>query len=147
MNPGFVNFQNIKRNQLLAEDVNGQVRSPMTGQIFMPLYQHQGSEGFFIIEEIQRFWLHVSESFRKWGFDKLMRYLPGVRKDKNLPECYLVNKHVARFFVLDFFHLLGYRKVIRRDNRFIVKRRPFDLEQPPMSIVKKRFQEISKTGN
>ena len=141
-----VNFQQINKNQTIAEDSNGPVRSPMKGRIFMPLYQKQGSEGFFIIEEIRKFWLELSESIRKMGLDRFMHILPGVRKDKNLPECFVVNRRIAAFFVLDFFHLLGYRKVIRRDKKFIVKRRPFDKEQPPIEIVKERYKEISRNG-
>ena len=147
MNPGYVNFQLVKKNEVLAEDNTGIIRAPMKGRIFMPLYQKQGSEGFFIIKEIRGFWLRISENFRKFEVDSWMTLLPGVRKDKNLPECYLINRHIARFFVLDFFHLLGYRKVIRKDNRFIVKRRPFDLKQPPIDVVKERFIQIARNGS
>jgi hypothetical protein len=147
MNLGYVNFQPISKHQMLAVDRNGEVKAPMRGRIFMPLYQQQGSEGFFIIEEIKKFWLEVSERFRRLGIDRFMHLLPGVRKDKTLPECFVVNRHISAFFVLDFFHLLGYRKVIRRDNKFIVKRRPFDREQPPIEIVKQRYHEITGNGN
>lgn len=147
MTPGYVNFQPIRKNQMLAEDQNGEIKAPMSGRIFMPLYQNQGSEGFFIIEEIKKFWLKVSEQFRLLGLDRFMHLLPGVRRDKTLTECFIINVNIAAFFVLDFFHLLGYRKVIRRDNRYIVKRRPFDREQPSIEIVKQRYHEISGNGD
>lgn len=52
MKPGFENFQRVKKGELLAEDKNGSIHSPLSGYIFMPLYQNTGSDGFFIVEEI-----------------------------------------------------------------------------------------------
>jgi len=51
MHPGFRNFSPIKEGEYLADDSNGKILSPLTGYILMPLYQVQGSEGFFIITE------------------------------------------------------------------------------------------------
>ncbi len=51
MHPGFRNFSPIKEGEYLADDANGKVLSPLTGYILMPLYQVQGSEGFFIVTE------------------------------------------------------------------------------------------------
>jgi succinylglutamate desuccinylase len=50
MRPGFRNFQPIEKGQWLADDKNGQVLSPAAGRILMPLYQPQGREGFFIVQ-------------------------------------------------------------------------------------------------
>ncbi len=52
MLPGFSNFEKIEEGQLLAEDVEGAIRSPSSGRILMPLYQKQGADGFFLIEPI-----------------------------------------------------------------------------------------------
>lgn len=147
MNSGFVNFQPVKQDQELAEDHQGIIRSPMYGRIFMPLYQNQGNEGFFIIEEIRKLWLRISERFRKLGLDRYMHLIPGVRKDKTFPECFLVNNFIASSFILDFFHLLGYRKVVRHDRKFIVKRRPFDRKHPGIDVVRKRFRDVSLNGS
>lgn len=49
MYPGFENFQQIHKGQLLAKDKNGDILSPYDGFILMPLYQKQGSDGFFIV--------------------------------------------------------------------------------------------------
>jgi succinylglutamate desuccinylase len=48
---GFTNFQPISEGQIIAEDKNGPVQSPLSGMILMPLYQSKGNEGFFIIRE------------------------------------------------------------------------------------------------
>ena len=52
MLPGFHNFQNIHKGQQLAMDARGNVDSPHDGMIFMPLYQNEGEDGFFVVEEI-----------------------------------------------------------------------------------------------
>ncbi|WP_324719051.1 succinylglutamate desuccinylase/aspartoacylase domain-containing protein [Salinimicrobium sp. HB62] len=51
MEPGFKNFQKIKKGQLLATSNGREIRSEWDAYIFMPLYQSQGNDGFFIIEE------------------------------------------------------------------------------------------------
>lgn len=48
---GFNNFQKVHKGEELATDKNGLIRSPYSGRILMPLYQEQGSEGFFIITD------------------------------------------------------------------------------------------------
>ena len=51
MRPGYVNFQPVKAGEHLADDIRGQVLSPYSGMILMPLYQPQGSDGFFLVKE------------------------------------------------------------------------------------------------
>ena len=50
MKPNVINFQNIKKGEVLGSDKNGDVKSPFDGKILMPLYQEQGTEGFYIIQ-------------------------------------------------------------------------------------------------
>ena len=52
MRPGYVNFMPVVEGEVLADDANGEVRAPLTGRILMPLYQAQGEDGFFIVEEL-----------------------------------------------------------------------------------------------
>jgi succinylglutamate desuccinylase len=52
MRPGYKNFQAVRAGEHLADDTNGPVTAPLDGLILMPLYQPQGSDGFFIIEPI-----------------------------------------------------------------------------------------------
>ncbi len=51
MMPGFKNYDRIKKDDLLAKDQHGEIRSQYDGYILMPLYQKEGSDGFFIISE------------------------------------------------------------------------------------------------
>lgn len=50
MNPGYANFQKIEEGEELAQNQDGPIVSPYSGYIFMPLYQPQGDDGFFIIK-------------------------------------------------------------------------------------------------
>ncbi|SHG41366.1 succinylglutamate desuccinylase [Salegentibacter echinorum] len=53
MKPGYKNFQEIKKGELLAKQNGEPVKSEWNARIFMPLYQAQGNDGFFIIEEVE----------------------------------------------------------------------------------------------
>lgn len=52
MRPGYVNFQPIQQGEHLANDATGPVLAPEDGLILMPLYQPQGTDGFFVVKEI-----------------------------------------------------------------------------------------------
>lgn len=52
MLPGFKNFQPIHEGQQLALDAKGAIYAPIDGLIFMPLYQSEGEDGFFIVQEV-----------------------------------------------------------------------------------------------
>lgn len=52
MQPGFKNFQKIKKGELLAIQNGEEIRSDWNAHIFMPLYQSQGNDGFFVIEAV-----------------------------------------------------------------------------------------------
>ncbi len=51
MLPGYKNFQPVQRGEHLANDRHGPIFAPEDGLILMPLYQSQGSDGFFLIKE------------------------------------------------------------------------------------------------
>ncbi len=53
MLPGYKNFQKVRKGEHLAIDASGHVLSPESGLIFMPLYQSEGEDGFFIVEQVK----------------------------------------------------------------------------------------------
>lgn len=130
MNAGFKNFDVIKRGQILAENRHGRIAAVESGVILMPLYQTKGEDGFFIGREVAPFWLWLSERLRRLKLAEWMFILPGVRRDPTLPESLIVNTRVARFFPLQIFHLLGFRKRVREQNFLVVSRRKHDTESP-----------------
>ncbi len=52
MQPGFENFQPIQKGENLATLNGTQINSVWDAYIFMPLYQSQGNDGFFVVTEI-----------------------------------------------------------------------------------------------
>ncbi|MEL7118992.1 MAG: succinylglutamate desuccinylase/aspartoacylase family protein [Bacteroidota bacterium] len=53
MIPGYKNFQKVKKGQLLAHAKGEPVYAEKDGMLLMPLYQTQGDDGFFLIEEVE----------------------------------------------------------------------------------------------
>lgn len=51
MKPGFKNFDQVKKGDWLADDRHGKILAQRDGYILMPLYQDQGEDGFFIVED------------------------------------------------------------------------------------------------
>ena len=123
MLPGFVSFQTIREGDLLASDHRRELRAPEGGGILMPLYQRQGDDGFFVIRRFSTFWLTVSAALRKLRMDAALPLLPGVHRDRERPGTLRIDRHVARFYALQIFHLLGYRKKRIEDDQLVVTRR------------------------
>ncbi|MFD2201088.1 succinylglutamate desuccinylase/aspartoacylase family protein [Shivajiella indica] len=118
MHVGFESFQVIRKGMDLAMHNDQIVKSPYTGRIFMPLYQSQGSDGFFIIHRIPYFALKLSAFLRKLKIDNLLTFLPGVSWEEKDKMVLKVNLKTALFLAKPFFHLLGYR-VRRQEGDFL----------------------------
>lgn len=123
MKLGYSNFSPIKNHEVLAKDVEGKIRSNEKGRIFMPLYQKQGSDGYFIIREVPTWALRTSKALRKINFDRILTFLPGVKFGENNKNLLIVNKRIARFLSKEIFHLLGYRRKKELDSILIFSRR------------------------
>lgn len=52
MQPGYENFQKIEKGELLAKQNGNEVKSEWNAHIFMPLYQAQGNDGFFVVKVV-----------------------------------------------------------------------------------------------
>lgn len=52
MKLGFKNFQKISKGEILAHNNGKELKSTWNARIFMPLYQGQGNDGFFVIDEV-----------------------------------------------------------------------------------------------
>jgi hypothetical protein len=86
----------------------------------MPLYQAQGEDGFFILREFHPFWFSLSEVLRRANADRLLPWLPGIRRDAEGTGGLVVDRRLARWFAMELLHLLGYRREIERGNRVVV---------------------------
>ncbi len=140
MKEGYVNFQRIEKGELLASNQDGPILSKRSGFIFMPLYQEQGCDGFFIIKEIKPFWFNFSSRTRKWKLDKTIKLLPGIQKINDRENTYLIDKTKARYKAISLLHLLGYRKVEYYENKLKMSRRPYDNKSPKTSDLLENFR-------
>ena len=123
MNPGFLNFQRIKKGQKLAVSNNNQILAYKKGRILMPQYQKQGDDGFFTIRSIPRVYLKLSKIFRKKRIDRILPLLPGVNWQSKKRDALIVNRKITWIFAKQFFHLLGYRSKKLDKTHLIIKNR------------------------
>jgi succinylglutamate desuccinylase len=130
MAPGFVNFQPVRQGQLLAHDKNDWIWAPKKYHVFMPLYQGLGDDGFFLARPVWPVWLTVSKWLRRIKLDTLMHYLPGVEKQPGTEHAFRINTRIARWLVMEIFHLLGYRRERKENGVLVVSKRKYDFIAP-----------------
>lgn len=121
MLPGFTNFDPVDGGIPLAYENGKLVSAPESGRIFMPLYQKRGHDGFMIIKEVSPFWLTLSGWLRQSFNHSILKYLPGVTKIDE--QSFEVDREIARLYVKEIFHLLGYRVTEKDSKTFICYRR------------------------
>ncbi|MDY7095128.1 MAG: succinylglutamate desuccinylase/aspartoacylase family protein [Acidobacteriota bacterium] len=126
MEPGFVSFQKIRKGELLARDRHRELRAQEDGRILMPLYQKQGEDGYFEMRHFSPFWLRLSALLRRGGLDRVINWLPGVERDPDHHETLRIDRKVARWYSLQLFHLLGYRRHRSSGDQLVVTRRQHD---------------------
>ena len=120
---GFNNFDKIIKGQILARNKYMDIKSPFNGLIFMPLYQNQGQDGFFVVKKISKIWLLLSSFLRGLKFHELLRILPGIHKSPENDYCLIADKRIAFFLTTKVFHLFGYRKkIIKKNGIHFIKR-------------------------
>lgn len=133
MRPGFNNFDLVEEGDVLAYSTRGPIKAPESGMIVMPLYQKLGEDGFFVARYIAPFWLWLSRLLRHGKAYRLMPLLPGVKRDLAAETTLIINTRLARFFPLQIFHLLGFRKLRWSEHQLVVSRRKHDTVSPFVS--------------
>ncbi|MGB5646278.1 MAG: succinylglutamate desuccinylase/aspartoacylase family protein [Muriicola sp.] len=109
MEPGFHSFQTVSKGTLLAQLNESHVYAEKKGILFMPLYQPQGAEGYFMIKRIPTWILGISAMLRRTKADHLLTFLPGISWRDASKTQLVVNLNVARFYSKAIFHLMGFR--------------------------------------
>lgn len=123
MLPGFKNFESVRKGLPIALSDEKSVEAPQAGNIFMPLYQNKGNDGFFIIRPVPTIFLRLSIILRKLHVDYLLPFLPGISWASKKRDVLLVDLKIARFFAKNFFHLLGYRNRQLGDTIMMIRNR------------------------
>ncbi len=143
MNPGFKNFQAIGKNEHLATLDGENVKAPFDGNIFMPLYQAQGSEGFYIVKPIASIWIRLSRRFRLFRCHNMLHWLVGVRKINTNPLTFKVDQHVTFLWAVEVFHLLGYIKLKEDGPILYMSRRENEITPPSGEEAIEQFSDKS----
>jgi len=124
MDPGWANFQPVKRGERVAADDDGEIGSPLSGRLLLPRYQSQGDDGFFVSRQVRPFWLSLSATLRRFRVEHLLRFLPGVSRVDGSWRHLRVDRRKALFGVRQIFHLCGYRRFKEDPMGFVFLRRP-----------------------
>lgn len=123
MKPGLLNFAQVHKGKEIASSNDVPVLVHENGNIFMPLYQKQGEDGFFIIKKVNAVFLKLSTFFREIHMDYLLPLLPGIHWVSKTRDALKVNLKIARFFAKKLFHLMGYRSKQVNDKYMIIRNR------------------------
>jgi Succinylglutamate desuccinylase / Aspartoacylase family len=81
MDPGFQSFQPIEKDRPIARDRKGPILTPFAGVVLMPLYQAQGTDGFFLASILLPIRLYLAAL----AF-KIKRLLPAAPRRRRRPE-------------------------------------------------------------
>lgn len=123
MIPGLEGFQPIRAGTTVAMDTDGPVTATQDGLLFMPLYQEQGDDGFFVIRRVRAFWLTISAALRRLHLERCLHWLPGVERHPELPWSFIVDRSRARWLALQIFHLLGFKRLGQPEPQLVMCRR------------------------
>jgi hypothetical protein len=73
---------------------------------------------------VPRFWFELSATLRRLHFDRVLRFVPGIRPHPTHPDSFLVSRRLARYLVREVCHLLGYKRLEAGARPFVFTRRP-----------------------
>lgn len=125
MKSGFSNFQTINRNEHLATINGNKIYAKEKSIIFMPLYQVQGNDGYYLIRKIPPFFLWLSSVLRNYAIDRFFVLLPGVNWFSPLKDTMVIDLRIARLISKQLFHLFGYRSKQIGKNYLLIKNREY----------------------
>ena len=123
MDPGFMSFDAIGAGQEMGTSRTGRVKAPRSGLLLMPLYQDQGSDGFFLVDEVRPVWLPISATVRRLRLERFLHLLPGVQRHPERLQTFIVDRRYARWMARQLFHLLGFRQEGKDGPRLTMTRR------------------------
>lgn len=130
MHPGFRNFDVVEAGRELGADRCGPVRTALAGRVFLPLYQRQGDDGFFIVRQRARVWLTVSWILRTVGADRVAAWLPGVRPHPARSDAVVLARWTRNRWVIGLLHLLGFTARGESGGAVMVRRPERPARQP-----------------
>jgi succinylglutamate desuccinylase len=131
MKPGYSSFQSLRAGEVVAEDKRGEIRSPASGRMLMPLYQGQGEDGFFVARDLGQTRLQLSRTLRRVQADRVLGLVPGFDRKKargSAGNSLRVRGGLAGEPVKELLRLFGYRRVRQDQDGLVFSRRR---QRPP----------------
>ena len=139
----YLNFQKLQKGERIAR-LNGEgIYAPKAYQIFMPLYQSKGEDGFFYVRHINRFKLKVARILRTMHFENILTILPGVKK-LNFYTL-IIPRAIEKYIPKLFMFALGYRKSIEiEDSNLCYTKQERKLQTlPKLSSFKSPYHNLT----
>lgn len=112
MDPGFFNFQSVRRGQRLAMQRGEELGAPLSGRMLMPLYQGQGDDGFFLARDLEPSRMRLYAGLRRLELERLLPYIPGVALEGRGAEVVRMPKIADRPAIRGALRMLGYRREV-----------------------------------
>jgi len=121
MEPGFANIAEVRAGRLLARDRNREYHAPGDGLVLLPLYQTQGSDGYFFGRAVGPLADEAAVWARRLRLDRLLPFMPGVRpRGAELT----LDPRAAGRYPMALFRLFGFRRAVQgEDGELILRRR------------------------
>ena len=76
-----------------------------------------------MVRAVRPVWLGLAAWLRRLRLERLLPVLPGVRRHPDLAATLTIDLRIARWYGLEVFHLLGFRKKRSQAGKLIVSRR------------------------
>jgi succinylglutamate desuccinylase len=109
MLPGYASFQNLRSGEVIAEHGGAQIRAEDEAFLLMPLYQPQGTDGFFLMREVGPTRRVLSTALRRLRLETLLLLLPGVERAPDSPQTLRIAERYRHGRIRELLRLLGYR--------------------------------------
>ncbi len=125
MVPGYRNFDPVAARTLVAARNGQEITTKQDGILFMPLYQAQGEDGYFLVRDIPAWILRLSVLTRKIRSKGVLAMLPGIEVSEQDHEDLYVTARTFRWLGKPVFHLLGYRCTVLESGNYRLTNREF----------------------
>lgn len=141
----YLNFQKLKKGERIAMLNDKSIYAPKNFQIFMPLYQKKGEDGFFYVRHMNRFKLKVARLFRNLNAENILTLIPGIERVNFYTLS--ISKPLLRFIPQRLMFALGYRKSIEMEEHkiYFTKQERKLRKLPKISSFVSPYQNITKT--
>ncbi len=122
MKPGYQHYDKVRAGEVLAENENGPIKSPLDGRVLMPSYQNNTEQGFFIAKDIPPLFVQIYFILRRLDLGRWAHLLPGAERSPISDHVLRVQRWVPQR-LSNLIRLLGWRRMTADDDHVVLRRR------------------------